>query len=130
MRTELIPVIPGRPPVLKKDGQWHYISLHDKAYLARLRSFRNLLTQAHPDRPGGSTKAFVNVGRNLKIWKDSERAWYWLLGLMPPDWSGPLTMPPWWTDYKAKYPTGSAVRFAAQRTAREQRFSTRSRRSA
>lgn len=85
--TSMIPVYPGRPPVLKtKEGVWVYVSMHDQAYLRALKDFRAQLVATHPDRC--KTKRAVirwrGIQARLKLFLQKEATWYYRLGLMPP----------------------------------------------
>lgn len=104
-RTDLVPVIDGRPVVIKQDGWTVFVAIHDQEYLRVKREWKRKLFELHPDRSGikPGDKRWEIVNRQFRSvlvkygqWRRDERVWYWRIKLMPPDWIGPLTPPSGW----------------------------------
>lgn len=80
--TELIPVYPGRPPVLRFHNAWIYVSVHDQDHIRHRSIWRQLLASKHPDR-GGPPGEFRSLMTQYAGWLQREKAWYAQLGLEP-----------------------------------------------
>lgn len=99
-RKDLLPVTSeGRPVVLKDSQGWTvFVSVHDQEYLRQKREWRARIIAAHPDKLGispadlskwkSANLKFARLNLAAQVWKHKERAFYWRLGLMPPDWKG------------------------------------------
>jgi hypothetical protein len=79
-----IPVFKGRPAVVVLNGWTIYLSIHDSAYMMTLRTWKQRLARAHPDKGGTSTK-FREVYQKKRAWQLEEALWYAQLGMLPPD---------------------------------------------
>jgi hypothetical protein len=72
----LIPAGRTRASVISHRGGAVYASVHE-AEVARQRSvWMRRLADAHPDRAGGSTTAFVRLRRQYEAWKTKDSAWW------------------------------------------------------
>lgn len=89
--TALIPVFAGRPPVLRVQGAWVYVSVHDQAHLTERARRRRALALKHPDA-GGYAREFGATKRAYERWLRAEQAWYAALGLDLP--AASLASPP------------------------------------
>lgn len=83
MSDEILPVLPGRPATIKKDGWTFFISIHDKQALLERREWKQKIAAAHPDK-GGTSDAFRRVLWLYSIWVRNQLRYYRQLGLMPP----------------------------------------------
>lgn len=81
--ADLVPVLPGRPPIVKHAGQYVYVSVHDHAYLQRRAALLARLADAHPDASGAAA-VFRSRRRAYERWLQEEVRWYAELGLEPP----------------------------------------------
>lgn len=89
-RTDLVPSRQGRPAIVQRDGWTEYVAIHDDAFQAERRAWRQRLAAAHPDA-GGSAEAFRQVYRRYQQWVEREEAYYRRLGLPLP---GQAQVPP------------------------------------
>lgn len=89
VRSELIPLYPGRPPVIKRGPEWFYVSVRDANFLSKMRAFRRTLAQAHPDRNKGETYQFRILCKKRDAFLKTETKWYHDLGLSVPGGTAP-----------------------------------------
>jgi hypothetical protein len=90
--TDLIPVYPGRPPVLRVGPSWVYVSVHDAEFLRKHAEHRQRVTSWHPDNKSrkwvrgapSRPKKFRQVMGAYLQWLMSEMIWYEKIGLGPP----------------------------------------------
>ena len=81
----LVRVISGRPAILYVDGCNVYISVHDQNYLNRLKAFKRLLKERHPDHtPLGGSRQFRRMQIKYERFLLEEREWYRQFNLNPP----------------------------------------------
>lgn len=96
----------GRPSALRHEGWWECIELHDRQYLATKAAWRRTIRRTHPDlNPPRVIRNLPIVTKGWQMrekltayhrWHTEERWYYWLRGLMPPDWKGVPKPPPGW----------------------------------
>lgn len=106
---EMIPIIPGRPPVVTIGSSGTlgkactiFLSIRDTEYLRQSKRLREDVIARHPDKhPLATPLEQYNLNRSFRkrmrlyqAWKLSQRRSYWLLHLMPPDWKGSPCPPP------------------------------------
>lgn len=97
MSVSLIPLFPGRPAIIQKDGQYVYVSVRDGLFLRKRQQWKRMLIDNHPDsrKPMSAAEWHKIHSRNIssrfnsilyqyRKWLVSEYEWYRSLGLYPP----------------------------------------------
>lgn len=87
MSGALVPRLSGRPVIIQFEGWTEFVSVHDQAFLAERRKWKDRLKESHPDWGGSATK-FRLAFRAFKQWMLREEQWYRMRGLTPPEWGG------------------------------------------
>ena len=85
MSLALVPRTGDQPSVIRHQGGWVYIGVHDAEYRRIYGEWRQRLAGSHTDRTGKRDhRKFVAIARERDLWLLSEREWYAEYGLEPP----------------------------------------------
>ncbi len=100
-----------RPPIVMYEGWYEFIVVHDLWYLQEKRRRRNQLLRWHPDLGRGPSN-FKEAIRSYRAWLQSERLYYAMRRMRPPDdlGSGDVERPRL-GGLAARYPCGTVKRY-------------------
>lgn len=85
MEYDVVPTFPGRPAILKANGGYIYVSIHDAQHRCVLSDLQYKQRCVHPDRLASGARLFREATARIDKFIKGEIKWYKAIGLTPPD---------------------------------------------